>query len=187
VDIEPQSPQANDVVVFRVLFNERKLNGAAALDKVECSWTFRHPDGLELTAKGWCVRHYFRASGLRVSWRRRISRALSLQKSPRAEATVNVSFRHGAHTFSMAEAPDRGDPAKLTLHLRPVSATAMRDKNLLEFVQLGVALAITLGALISGAREQLEKLDLVTGIVAVIALGFGADVVKNLISRRAPA
>jgi hypothetical protein len=63
----------------------------------------------------------------------------------------------------------------------------MRDKNLLEFVQLGVALAITLGALISGAREQLEKLDLVMGIVAVIALGFGADVVKNPISRRAPA
>ena len=34
-----------------------------------------------------------------------------------------------------------------------------------------------------GAREQLMKLDLFPGFVAVFLLGFGADTVKNLITR----
>jgi hypothetical protein len=38
----------------------------------------------------------------------------------------------------------------------------------------------TLLGLLAGARDQLVKLDLVGGIIAVFLLGFSADAIKNL-------
>jgi hypothetical protein len=38
----------------------------------------------------------------------------------------------------------------------------------------------------AGAREQLLKLDVISGLTAVFLLGFGADTVKNIITRRTP-
>jgi len=38
--------------------------------------------------------------------------------------------------------------------------------------------------LLAGARDQLEKLDIATGCAAVFAIGFGADIVKNLVARK---
>ena len=54
----------------------------------------------------------------------------------------------------------------------------------LEGFQLGMALIVTMGALVSGAREQLLRLDLPAAFAAIFALGFGADTLKNLIARR---
>jgi hypothetical protein len=33
------------------------------------------------------------------------------------------------------------------------------------------------------AREQITKLDIVPGLIAVFLLGFGADSIKNLLAR----
>ena len=47
-------------------------------------------------------------------------------------------------------------------------------------IAVGVA---SLGLLV-GAKEQLMKLDPLPGLVAVFLLGFGADTIKNLVTRR---
>jgi hypothetical protein len=55
-----------------------------------------------------------------------------------------------------------------------------------ELIGLGVVLLIALLGLVTGAREQITKLDIVPGMIAVFLLGFSADSVKGLLTTRAP-
>jgi hypothetical protein len=43
---------------------------------------------------------------------------------------------------------------------------------------------VALVALVAGARDQLLKLDILPGLVAVFLLGFGADSIKNLLTQK---
>jgi hypothetical protein len=42
---------------------------------------------------------------------------------------------------------------------------------------------VTLAALLAGALQELEKLDFLPAVIAILALGFAADSVKNLLSQ----
>ena len=59
-----------------------------------------------------------------------------------------------------------------------------RDRATLEGLRLFFALGLAVVALLSGARDQLLKLDIVPGLIAVFLVGFGADSIKNLFTRR---
>jgi len=52
----------------------------------------------------------------------------------------------------------------------------------LELVRFGIVFFATLLGLLAGARDQLVKLDLVGGVIAVFLLGFSADAIKNLLT-----
>jgi hypothetical protein len=58
------------------------------------------------------------------------------------------------------------------------------DRTRVEVIRFVVAMSVTLLGLLAGAREQIAKLDFVAGMVAVFLIGFGADTVKNLLTRR---
>ena len=94
---------------------------------------------------------------------------------------VRVAVRHGSESIIL---PGTRSVTRVAIHARKNKLGMERTK--LELIQLGVALAVILAALASGARDQLEKLDLLGAIVAIFVLGFGADVVKNLVARRTP-
>ena len=49
-----------------------------------------------------------------------------------------------------------------------------------------MALVIAVIGLFAGAREQLMKLDVFSGLIGVFLIGFGADTVKNLITKQSP-
>jgi hypothetical protein len=51
-------------------------------------------------------------------------------------------------------------------------------------MKLGIALFVALIALLGGAQEQLAKLNVVQGLLAVFVMGFGANVVKDLITQQ---
>lgn len=72
----------------------------------------------------------------------------------------------------------------LEIGVRELRRPRVAERTKLELVQLAVALGVTMGALLAGARDQLEKLDIATGCAAVFAIGFGADIVKNLVARK---
>jgi hypothetical protein len=55
--------------------------------------------------------------------------------------------------------------------------------GLLRFL---IAFGVALAGLLSGALAQLEKLDFLPATLAIIALGFGADSIKNLLTQPAP-
>jgi hypothetical protein len=165
VEAEPQSSvNALEPVRFRFVFLEDKFNGAAAREKLDCVWTFRHAS-TTYEEHGWEASQAFISPGKR---------------------TVSVSVRRGAETIATGKGYNSSaEPLfELTIDVAKRSVPMVRQRTQLELVQLGVALVVTLGALVSGAREQLDKLSLLSSIAAIFALGFGADVVKNIISRR---
>lgn len=80
------------------------------------------------------------------------------------------------------------NPGKLKLErsVMPVVDPSARSKDRLktEGVSLAIVLVIALLGLVTGAREQVLKLDIVPGLVTVFLLGFSADAIKNLLTQR---
>ena len=155
----PQYAIPFDPITFRLQFFRTPFNEAAARQKLDCEWTFPHGVD-ERTESGWEPSQFFSTAG-RVS--------------------VRVAVRHGSEAIVV---PSARSTTRVAIHARKNKLGMERTK--LELIQLGVALAVTLAALASGARDQLEKLDLIGAIAAIFVLGFGADVVKNLVARRTP-
>jgi hypothetical protein len=52
-----------------------------------------------------------------------------------------------------------------------------------EIVRFMLAFGVALAGIEAGAIDQLRKLDFLAGTIAVIALGFGADSIKNLLTQ----
>jgi len=63
---------------------------------------------------------------------------------------------------------------------------AGRSRAWVEIVRFGLAFGVALAGIEAGAIDQLRKLDFLAGTIAVIALGFGADSIKNLLTQPAP-
>src|SRR5215472_15221471 len=66
----------------------------------------------------------------------------------------------------------------------------MPTENLLRTVgeaaslfRFSITFFIALAGLLAGAQDQLAKLDVVPGIIAVFLLGFGAYSIKNLLAQ----
>jgi hypothetical protein len=58
-----------------------------------------------------------------------------------------------------------------------------RSRAWVEIVRFGLAFGVALAGIEAGAIDQLRKLDFLVGTIAVIALGFGADSIKNLLTQ----
>jgi hypothetical protein len=74
-------------------------------------------------------------------------------------------------------------------YVRRVCASVWRFVKLepetrLELVRLMIVLALALLGLMTTARQQVQNLSFLEAVGVVIALGFGADTIKNLIVQR---
>jgi hypothetical protein len=58
-----------------------------------------------------------------------------------------------------------------------------RSRAWVEIVRFLLAFGVALAGIEAGAIDQLRKLDFLAGTIAVIALGFGADSIKNLLTQ----
>ena len=54
----------------------------------------------------------------------------------------------------------------------------------LEWLRLLLALFVALIGLLAGAKDQLLKLDVLPALLAIFLIGFSADQVKNLLTRK---
>jgi hypothetical protein len=72
-------------------------------------------------------------------------------------------------------------PRSFAIHPDP-HASKVGDRTKVEAARLAIALAAALIGLMAGAREQLLKLDVMPALFSVFLMGFGADVIKNLIA-----
>lgn len=171
--------RTNDSVEFCICFGNGSLNSAAARKEFSCSWTFKPqnrqvpsyhfwkwyrlyriqpPDERPLPESGWTVDHYF--------------------AFPR-NYIVDVKFKDWyGHPVDV--------PAPLEPHEvyvgRPASVSHSRTE--VELVRLAITLLIALTALMATAYDQFKKLDLLPALAAVFGLGFAADTVKNLLTRK---
>jgi hypothetical protein len=154
----PIKPHPNQAVRLEVLFKDYRLNTCTARQEFKCEWDF----GDIGKEEGWEIWHYFRNE---------------------KEARFSVSFQRLDGT--MVKKPDGDDQGvPHCVQLQPAGKKKDGERRWIEAVRLAVALGVAILALIAGAREQLLKLDVFSGLVGVFLMGFGADTVKNLITRR---
>ncbi len=82
-----------------------------------------------------------------------------------------------------ASFPDLGKE----VHSEPVRLEQTRayveSRTILAVASLVITILIVAFGLLAGAQEKLQSLDWVSGVIAVLVLGFGADTLKNLITK----
>jgi hypothetical protein len=159
-------------VFFSLAFDNPRYANAAALRCVVFRWTF--PEALFEDAATVC--HYFAGDEFPPSPHKSIDKTeMKLRK--RAGFSTQVSLE--------IHCPDYpGDCARLTetVHVDPPSKWT-NSRTGVELARFLLAFGAALVVLEAGIMDQLKKLDLLAAIVAVIALGFGADSIKNIFSQ----
>ena len=152
-----------------VCFQSDALEKAAAREDWTCQWAF----GDQMSETGWSVSHYFE-----------LQRNGRFKAPPARDYPVKATFLDGNGDVLV----DPATKEPLTLE-KPVTVFPNRpqplfgDRARTELVKLVAALFLAVFALVSGAREQLMKLDILPGIIAVFTIGFGADTIKNLLTK----
>ena len=143
-------------IYFSVRFDDSRFNGAAALDWLTIRWTFPG----ELNEEGVKVCHYFMGNEA-PDGQKKVSIQVSAQSPRLAKASL-----FNAEIEVQQTRPRRENSAAIAGGLR-------------FLIAFGVALA----GLESGALDQLAKLGFIQATMAIVALGFGADAVKNLLTQ----
>jgi len=101
-----------------------------------------------------------------------------------ANVTITATFLD--ENGKKVNRPGTADPLKveLTVKINPSEKSKLWGRTLTEAMKLGAALLIAIFGLVAGAGDQLSKLDVLPGLVAVFLLGFGADAIKNVLSAK---
>jgi len=171
-------------VVFEVCFHDRRLDRAAAKNDVICEWDLGH-DCLE--AQGWKIVHFFPFQTKKRRPRRGGTALPEKATGGDKEHLVKAWFRRpdGAPINWAAGSPQSGRREEWVkfpiVPARPRSGSGLSG---VQFIHLGVAMAIALIGLIAGAREQFAKLSPGAACVGVFMLGFTADAVRNALTSR---
>lgn len=163
--MDPRVARPYQPLMFSIRFKDVRLNEAAARRRLACAWDL--PE--QPMAYGWRVCHFFTG-----------------KETNRDEGkTITVSVRFETKKAAPAAATDGKLQRSLlekTLELqkpeRPTYARALA-----EGIRFLIAFGVALAALLAGALHQLDRLDFVPAMIAVLAIGFAADSVKNLLSQ----
>ena len=199
-------------VFFSIEFKNSRFNGAAALQRLLCHWTF--PDGTR--EKCWEVCTYFNDRNLGLDSQPGNWKTVSKGTDAAAAATLSASpfkvnqglggalrriwphwpFRKRAAPASMGlkiSAAIRGQETKDTTEVPfPALQTTIRIQTprppdnahfLVGILRFSITFGVALAGLLSGALDQLSKLDFPAATIAIVALGFGANSIKNILTQ----
>jgi hypothetical protein len=165
IEAQPADPRPHQAVELSAVFARDAFNRAAARDEYECWWAFKHIDSDgrsgDWLERGWHVNHFF-------------------PKPDKYE--VKATFRKNDGTVIA----DETKPIEVVGEI-PVGSdntSWFSDRTWIEGIRFAVVLFATILGLLGGAREQLMRLDVSAGLVAVFLIGFGADTVKNMLVDR---
>jgi hypothetical protein len=193
-------------VFFSLAFDNQRYVNAAALRCVVFRWTFPK----ELFEGAATVCHYF--AGDEPSVLAKADEAASdasPESAPESAGVLSLSQRQAIDKRSIGKkemklrkkigfstpvslevhCPDSpGDCASLieTVRVDPPSKWT-NSRTGVELARFLLAFGAALVVLEAGIMDQLKKLDLLAAMVAVIALGFGADSIKNILGQTSKA
>jgi hypothetical protein len=205
IAFDTQKPRPFQPVFFNVKFNDARFNAANALQRLICHWTF--PDGLDEYT--WQVCHYFSGCEHGTVPPSEFRQTASAQTGTSTTAT-GLTSQTGASRRSLrpfrfstplidrdidlyatirGQQPDEArelpvPPLKKTIRIQSPPTTE-RSRFWAEILQFAIAFGVALAGLLSGALQQLDKLDIIPASIAIIGLGFGASAVKNLLTQSA--
>jgi hypothetical protein len=169
ITMDPPFAYDRQPLKFTVQFHSQALDTAAARDEWACDWSF----GDELEEHGWIVSHYFL-----LPW------TSMFKVRPPKTFTVRATFldSDGHRVVDAA-----GHPVSITrdiLVAPSMTSGLLSERTVTEGLRLTAALLIAVFGLVAGAKDQLAKLDVLPGLVAIFLVGFGADTIKNLLTSK---
>jgi hypothetical protein len=208
ITFDTQRTRPFSPVFFNITFRKARLNDAAAIQRLLCHWSF--PDQLDESC--WKVCHYFtgkektggsppipissarppaeqagtpplQSHGAAQAPNRRWYWPFS-RKSPKPverDFTIYATIR-GQLMQESEELPV--PPLTRVIHLVPV-VSENRARYAAEGLRFAIAFGVALAGLLSGALDQLNKLDFLPATIAIIGLGFTANSIKNLLTQSA--
>lgn len=154
IKVSPPEPREHQLVLLEVAFPTPAFNAAAAREALRCRWEV---DGRRLDSEALSVYHAFERKsalyGAVFTVKASVYRVNGLTQ-PLEDRTVQL-----------AESPN-----------------FTRSSTLLSLATLGVTVSAVVVGLLAVAQDKLQTLDWFAGMLAVLAIGFGADVIKRMIS-----
>jgi len=174
IEVDPPSPRLYQLVMLRVHLGAPGLDNATARSRFHWRWQV---NGQDVPAgQDWTGWHFFEPPGaadwLRARW--------LLQKTAASDV---------AEFKVTADALDPAAPAQpiVTLVANPVRLETTKNyvesSTVLALVSLFVTVLLVGFGLLASAQEKLQTLDWTSGFMAIIVIGFGADVLKRALSK----
>ncbi len=169
ITAQPADPRPHQAVELSAVFTVDGYNRASARDEYVCQWTFDHADSDGRPTKwletGWTVQHFFPKPGsykAQATFQRKDGSLVADQTNTVTVIDTDVTVGSDGRAW-------------------------FGNRTWIEVVRFGIVLVATVLGLLGGAREQLMRLDIAAGLVAVFLIGFGADAVKNILVDRSTA
>lgn len=187
IAVEPQGPKVNQPVSFTIVFDDPNVNAAAARHAIAYTWSFHHAPAPEESLRIVRIGRWIRDAALKVA-RRRVSTAHWQTWTERGLAVSHYFPTSGTFDVTAHFKDDEGDEVKSATDIsKPIDVTGERlglfgERTKIEYSRLAIVLIITVAGLLVGARDELAKLDLIPGLIAVFMLGFTADQIKNILA-----
>jgi hypothetical protein len=205
ISFDTQKARPFQPVFFKIKFSDSRFNDAAALQRLICHWTF--PDDLDEYT--WQVCHYFSGyehgtiapsefkqaalpqtdnSSTAAGPNQQMEAPHKRQRHFRL-STPPIKRELDLYATIRGQQPDEArevpvPPLKKTIQIQSPSTTE-RSLFWAEILRFAIAFGVALAGLLSGALEQLNKLDIIPASIAIIGLGFGASALKNLLTQSA--
>jgi hypothetical protein len=169
-------------IYFSVSFGDPRFKGAAALSGLAFRWSFPG----ELCEEGPKVCHYFQGDEHHGT-------VPTEEGSHERMPSGKSSGKRGTHFAGARKIPvaiivhsqrnmEATDTIEGTIELTR-SKPRRSSRAFAEGVRFLIAFGVALAGLEAGALDQLAKLDFLPATIAVMALGFGADSIKNLLTQ----
>ena len=188
ITTDPAAVYAQSPVRLALRFKRQLLNEAVARQSWTCTWDFGDHTPLE---DGWVVFHSYELPGtqqVQITVRDHDGKPVSPEP-----IQGNVTVSDGSERLVSTRSVQAGSETRpyvrrvLTLVLA-VSRRILRGMQLapetrLEIVRLVIVLTLALIGLMTTARQQAQNLSFLEAVGAVVALGFGVDTIKNLITQ----
>lgn len=162
IRIEPAEVTVGLPVQMALRFNRDILNEAVARQEWKCSWDFGDGPATEV---GWEVYHSFSEAG-------------PFQVKVSIIGLDGVALTATPLTRDLAVSPETGGQDTRAARVW------MEPETKLEASRLALVLALAVVGLMATARQQAQSLTFLEAVGAVIALGFTADTLKNLVTQR---
>ncbi len=182
VVFDTQKARPYHPVYFSISFDDPRFKGAAALNGLAFRWSFPG----DLFEEGPKVCHYFQGDehhGFRPRQETpeedKLKRKPARKRGPNGIVARRIPIAITVHSQRNMEASDTLQGVIDLTRTRPHRSSRAFAEGVRFLIAFGVALA----GLEAGALDQLAKLDFLPATIAVVALGFGADSIKNLLTQ----
>jgi hypothetical protein len=212
ITIDQQVARPYSPLEFCICFSRQPYNHGRALEQLSCTWTFG--DSLSEKGWAVChfyqdpgKQNITAEIPLRVA--SILGPALTVALPPNAApaqaplpntaVTADSAQDAGATGQPVADvkppvtsAPNAPAPATPSdratfteqILVRDSSSSFSRQEYFATALRFAIAFFFALVGLISGAQDQLAKLDVLPALIAVFLLGFGADTIKNILTQQ---